>query len=328
MQAGDFLPLSLQLVDATETSRHIRAYVRDASGALITGAPFVLTHVANGLYQNLGVQLPNTKFVSVQYQIYTDAGFTVISPSDTPSVSIFFLSTAPAVGDAVPLYLQLYDNATDKFVRTTVRDATGAQITGSPVDLTHVALGLYQSLALVMPATKFVTVQYIVYDDSGYTVISSSEGAGSDTFLYASTQGGVIAVPMYAPATIIGTLESDLPPIQGLQDQLIQGADRTLVVRLIDRVNGEPVDLTAVSVIEFRFLNADGTVLSLKSNDPTVPVAVLVAKAGKLSCNVTKAQSALLMAQRPAGFTIGLTGLSGLTVVNLPNQLEVVESAV
>lgn len=74
-------------------------------------------------------------------------------------------------GDQIPLQLQLWDGSTSKFPRAFVNDATGASISGSPFDLSHVANGQYSNLTAVMPSTPFVTLQFIVYSDAGRTIV-------------------------------------------------------------------------------------------------------------------------------------------------------------
>lgn len=81
------------------------------------------------------------------------------------------------VGDKIPLVLQLFDNATTKFVRAVIRDATDAPISGSPFTLAHEANGLYTNNAAVMPDTPFVSVQYLVYDDAGFTTLSEDHSS-------------------------------------------------------------------------------------------------------------------------------------------------------
>lgn len=87
------------------------------------------------------------------------------------------------VGSTIPIAIQLIDNATDKYIRAHVRDNDDNEISGSPVNLTHISNGLYTNYDLIFPEVPFVTVQYIVYDDSGYTIISESEGSGLDAFM-------------------------------------------------------------------------------------------------------------------------------------------------
>lgn len=86
------------------------------------------------------------------------------------------------VGDQIPIQVQLFDGATGKFPRAVVRDAAGATISGSPFSLTHVATGQYSNAAAVMPSTAFVTVQIAVYNDAGFTTLSSDHEITLDEF--------------------------------------------------------------------------------------------------------------------------------------------------
>ena len=49
----------------------------------------------------------------------------------------------PAVGQILPVALKLFDDAADQFVKATVRDPDGVEVSGSPYSLTHVGEGLY-----------------------------------------------------------------------------------------------------------------------------------------------------------------------------------------
>lgn len=79
--------------------------------------------------------------------------------------------------DIIPLVLQLFDNATNKFVRAVVRDSDDAAISGSPFSLAHEADGLYTNKTAVMPNKAFVSVQYLIYDDAGFTTLSSTHSS-------------------------------------------------------------------------------------------------------------------------------------------------------
>ena len=81
--------------------------------------------------------------------------------------------------DIIPLVLQLFDNATNKFVRAVVRDNSDAEISGSPFTLVHEANGLYTNSTALMPNKPFVSVQYLVYDDAGFTTFSSTHSSTS-----------------------------------------------------------------------------------------------------------------------------------------------------
>lgn len=89
----------------------------------------------------------------------------------------------PNVGDALILSLQLFDGATNKYPRARVYDASGAEIAGSPVALSHVAGGLYRNGSLVMPDSAQVEAQYKVYDDAGFTTPSATHSDALDVIL-------------------------------------------------------------------------------------------------------------------------------------------------
>lgn len=77
-------------------------------------------------------------------------------------------------GDTVPLVLQLFDGATNKYVRATVTNQAGTAVSGSPFTLTHQALGKYVNSSLVMPSgVSFIVAHYRVFDDAGFSTISS-----------------------------------------------------------------------------------------------------------------------------------------------------------
>lgn len=77
-------------------------------------------------------------------------------------------------GDTVPLVLQLFDGVTTKYVRATVTNQAGTAVSGSPFTLTHQALGKYVNSSLVMPSgVSFIVAHYRVFDDAGFTTISS-----------------------------------------------------------------------------------------------------------------------------------------------------------
>jgi hypothetical protein len=80
----------------------------------------------------------------------------------------------PNFGNPIPLEIQLFDGNPNQFVRARVFTNAGAEVSGSPVALPIVAgsNGLYQALGPAMPNVPSVTVQYKVYQDSGFTTPS------------------------------------------------------------------------------------------------------------------------------------------------------------
>ena len=75
----------------------------------------------------------------------------------------------PAVGQIIPIAVLLHDNDTTKFVRASMFDPDGAHIGGSPFSLPHKINGEYGIKTVTMPDEEFVTVQYEVFDDAGFT---------------------------------------------------------------------------------------------------------------------------------------------------------------
>lgn len=65
---GEKIPLSVQLAD-DETGRFIIATVRDHFGTEVSGSPATLSHIANGLYEDLSVSMPTTR-VTASYRTY------------------------------------------------------------------------------------------------------------------------------------------------------------------------------------------------------------------------------------------------------------------
>lgn len=86
-------------------------------------------------------------------------------------------------GQTLPLYVQSFDYDATRYPQAVLRDDAGNLI-GSPINLSPIgALGLYGNLTVRYPSgPKFITAQYIFYDDSGYTQVSTGQGADLDTF--------------------------------------------------------------------------------------------------------------------------------------------------
>lgn len=87
--------------------------------------------------------------------------------------------TSVRVGAKLPVALQLPDGATDKYVRAWAYGADGTLVQG-PVNLGHVATGLYLTREVSMPDQEFVAVQYRVYEDSAYQSLSVDHGETLD----------------------------------------------------------------------------------------------------------------------------------------------------
>lgn len=93
---GDTIALSNQLFDS-DTTKFVRASLRDDAGAPLGASPVSLTHDANGNYTNATVIFPaGTDFVSVTYEVFNDAGFTTPSPDHSSSIDTFDLAIPAA----------------------------------------------------------------------------------------------------------------------------------------------------------------------------------------------------------------------------------------
>jgi hypothetical protein len=235
------------------------------------------------------------------------------------------------VGDKLPIYIQLFDYNAGKFIKATVRNDNNTQIAGSPVELSPIgSLGFYGNNTLSFPSeTEYVTVEYVVYDDAGYTEVSTSEGGASDVFTLDSGGGGGASLPV--GSYIIGVLDSAYPPVppqNGLQDTIVTNSDRTLNIRLVSSPGNIPFDISSSTEVECRFLNADGTVLVVSSNDVGNPVVVTSPAAGELYCVLSSDQTALLQTGNPQPFSVVVTLPVGDIVVNFPYQLSVQAQAV
>jgi|SRR3990172_4200219 len=115
----------------------------------------------------------------------------------------------PQTGDQLGIALQLFDSATDKFVRASVYDSAGNHLAGSPANCPHHAGGLYKNTGFFMPTGPFVIASFKVFNDAGFTSESVLHGDGIDIF----TQD----IPL---SVILPALFTSEPPIKGLIEQL------------------------------------------------------------------------------------------------------------
>ena len=88
----------------------------------------------------------------------------------------------PKLGDAIPLSYQLFDGATNKFVRAILRDASGTALPASPVTLSHVSDGIYEDISVLMPNTTYVSATFQVFDDAAFTIPSDIQSDGTELY--------------------------------------------------------------------------------------------------------------------------------------------------
>lgn len=116
----------------------------------------------------------------------------------------------PRYNAPIPLALQLFDGNVSKFVRAILHNASGTELSESPVALTHVGGGLYQDSSVLMPNTDLVVASYVVYDDSGFTTESLVYSRVAESF-YLDLPAQVDASQWF-PAL----LEAEISPTQTL----------------------------------------------------------------------------------------------------------------
>jgi hypothetical protein len=87
----------------------------------------------------------------------------------------------PLIGEKIRLNLQLWDGATNRFVRAYLYDADGTQI--ASVNLAHLARGLYEDDSIQMPSTAQVRAVYRVYTNPSYTQVSEKHSDSIDVFV-------------------------------------------------------------------------------------------------------------------------------------------------
>lgn len=85
---GDKIPIVCQLEDG-KTNRFVQATVRDNAGTVL--ATVGCSHVADGLYVNQLQTMPNVPFVTVQFKVFVDAGFTIEDPDYSQPMDFFDL---------------------------------------------------------------------------------------------------------------------------------------------------------------------------------------------------------------------------------------------
>lgn len=95
--------------------------------------------------------------------------------------------TLAKAGDPIRLKLQLEGGETNKFPRAFLYKSDGTLLSGSPVALTHEADGRYVNAELTMPDIPEVRVCYKVYNDSGFSSLSSDYHFSFDVFQLNST---------------------------------------------------------------------------------------------------------------------------------------------
>ncbi len=83
---NDRIPIVCQLEDGN-TNRFVQATVRDPDGNVLNTVS--CPHVGSGLYVNQSVVMPNFRFVTVQFKVFTNVGLTVLDPQYSQPMDFF-----------------------------------------------------------------------------------------------------------------------------------------------------------------------------------------------------------------------------------------------
>lgn len=104
---------------------------------------------------------------------------------------------------------------------------------------------------------------------------------------------------------------------------IIQGGQQQLVVRLVDKVTGDPYNLTGATAITTCFQNTDGTELMLGLG---TGITVLAATFGKLQISLTAAQTEALKVVVLAILEIAVTFSGDPIKVQIENAYNVLQT--
>lgn len=88
LKIGDVIPLSWQSGDR-KTDLYAQAIVREADGTPFASSPVDLVHIGDGMYSNRALLMPNNAIVTVQFNVYSDSGHTILLKKYQGDLDIF-----------------------------------------------------------------------------------------------------------------------------------------------------------------------------------------------------------------------------------------------
>jgi len=88
VKVGDKLYLNVQLFDGDST-KYVRAFLRDASNTVLPGSPVNLTNRGSGLYDDSTLMMPDTSYVSSIFKVYNDSSYSILSEFHADTIDIF-----------------------------------------------------------------------------------------------------------------------------------------------------------------------------------------------------------------------------------------------
>jgi hypothetical protein len=133
----------------------------------------------------------------------------------------------PAIGEKLRLNLQLWDGATNRYVKAYLYDGDDVEI--ATVNLSHVGRGLYADSTQEMPNTPQVRVVYRVFNNASYTQVSEKHSDCLDVF--------ELETRMFSYEELVGQLDYE-DEIVGTVDDT--GEELVGEVDECDTINGSP----------------------------------------------------------------------------------------
>lgn len=112
---GEKVPVVFQS-SVAETGLFVRATIKDNDENTL--AVLALTHVVNGLYLNDNYLMPAKAFITVQYDVFKDAGFTLLDDSYLKAIDVFsllFVETSGA-GESLADIVALVSNSSENII--------------------------------------------------------------------------------------------------------------------------------------------------------------------------------------------------------------------
>ena len=174
------------------------------------------------------------------------------------------------VGAKLPVALQLPDSAPNKFVLAYTYNPQGALIYG-PTVLSHVASGLYLTNSLTMPDQDFVAIQYKVFSDDEYSVISPDHGDCAD-LITKETPTEIDLSPLATAAQLLNVKQELLETLAHKQQQVkvaVSGLNPSNELEFQTWLNldGYPVEQPSSATLSV--MNPNGVVIfTLSSSTP------------------------------------------------------------
>ena len=92
LKVGQKIPLKVDL-ESKRTDLFVRAIIRDDTGSPIVGSPAAVPHLSEGTYFDDSVSMPDVPNILITYDIFDDAGFTLLNDENLVAEDRFHRDT-------------------------------------------------------------------------------------------------------------------------------------------------------------------------------------------------------------------------------------------